>query len=270
MERVMDKIKDKETKKQAILYLAFTFLIAWGTELFLIGAYKLDLLQGGFGKLLHFALIGFGAGMAPCYAAYIVKRRYEKVTLKEFVKSIVCVGNKKAFAIVGFVLAIIQFFACIIVEDYLGNPVYLFILFIPLMILGGGLEEVGWRGILQPILEKKLPFFVACVIEGVIWSCWHIPLWFVPNTSQCNYSFVAFTLYCITLGITLAVAYKITNSIWLTVLLHAWGNTVLGGMYSLRSLETLMPAAIGIYAVQIGLVMGLYLVWKKGRLYSDK
>lgn len=95
----------------------------------------------------------------------------------------------------------------------------------------------GWRGVLQPLLEKHFSFLPAAVIEGVIWSVWHLPLWLVPNTSQGDYDFTAFTLYCITLGLTLAEAYRLTKSIWVTILIHAWGNTVLGGMYTLTSLN---------------------------------
>ena len=42
---------------------------------------------------------------------------------------------------------LIQFCACALQERYTGNPWYLFVLFMPLMIYGGGMEEVGWQGI---------------------------------------------------------------------------------------------------------------------------
>lgn len=36
-----------------------------------------------------------------------------------------------------------------------GAPIYAIVFMIPMMLLGGGLEEAGWRYILQPELEKK-------------------------------------------------------------------------------------------------------------------
>ena len=96
----------------------------------------------------------------------------------------------------------------------------MFILFMPMMILGGGLEEIGWQGVFQPLLQMRFPFLIAALIEGIIWSIWHLPLWLVPNTAQSSYQFVAFTLFCVTLGITLAAAHKITKSIWVSDLLH--------------------------------------------------
>ena len=106
-----------------------------------------------------------------------------------------------------------------------------------MMIWGGGLEEIGWRGVFQPLLEKRFSFLAAAFIEGVIWGVWHLPLWFIPNSTQGDMNFIAFTLYCIILGLTLAAAYRLTKCIWVTILIHAWGNTVLGGMYTLTSLN---------------------------------
>ena len=50
--------------------------------------------------------------------------------------------------------------------------------FIYLMTLAGGMEEPGWRGFLQPALEKKFSMLIASSITGLAWACWHIPLWF--------------------------------------------------------------------------------------------
>lgn len=40
---------------------------------------------------------------------------------------------------------------------------------IPMMFVGGGLEEAGWRYILQPELEKKYSFTVSTIIVSIIW-----------------------------------------------------------------------------------------------------
>lgn len=238
------------------LFLFYTFAIAWGTEFILIAVYHFELLTGSFAQLLHFAVIGFGAGMAPAYSAFIVKRKNENISFKNFCREIFDTTNFRRTLFFLIVFAIIQFGACALQEDYLGNPWYFFILFMPMMILGGGLEEVGWRGVFQPLLEKRFSFIVSALIEGSIWSIWHLPLWLVPNTAQGSMNFVAFALYCITLGLTLAAAYRLTKSIWAAILIHAWGNTVLGGMYTLTSLDN-MPniRTLIVYAVQIILIL---------------
>ena len=223
-------------RKSILLFLFYSFLIAWGTEIVLILLYHFQVIRGSAAQILHFAVIGFGAGMAPAYAAFIMERKYKRTTMKGFIKKVFQTESRGKSIAVLILFALVQFLACILQEEYSGNPWYMFILFMPMMILGGGLEEIGWQGVFQPLLQKRFPFLIAALIEGVIWSRWHLPLWLVPNTAQSSYHFVAFTLFCVTLGITLAAAHKITKSIWVSVLLHAWSNTVLGGMYTLTSL----------------------------------
>lgn len=222
--------------RSILLFLLYSFLIAWGTEFALILLYHFQLIRDSGAQILHFAVIGFGAGMAPAYAAFIIERKYNRATVKGFIKKVFQTENWGKSIAVLILFALVQFLACILQEEYSGNLWYMFILFMPMMILGGGLEEIGWQGVFQPLLQKRFPFLIAALIEGVIWSIWHLPLWLVPNTAQNSYHFVAFTLFCVTLGITLAAAHKITKSIWVSVLLHAWSNTVLGGMYTLTSL----------------------------------
>jgi membrane protease YdiL (CAAX protease family) len=59
-----------------------------------------------------------------------------------------------------------------------GAEIYTGVLFIPVMILFGGLEELRWRYILQPSLEKRFSFGASTSITACIWAVWHLPLFF--------------------------------------------------------------------------------------------
>lgn len=37
-------------------------------------------------------------------------------------------------------------------------------------------EEVGWRGVLFPLLRKITGYWQSCVAVGIIWYGWHLPL----------------------------------------------------------------------------------------------
>lgn len=250
-------------------FLFLSFEIAWASEFLLIFLYRLNILNSSVIQVFHFLIIGFGAGMAPAYAAFIVEKKYSQTNIKVFIRRIFYTKNYRLTLITLLLFAFIQFCACVIQEDYLGNPWYYFILYMPLMILGGGLEEVGWNGVFQPFLEKRFQHLLSALIGGVIWSVWHLPLWLIPNTAQSGYNFVAFTLYCIVLRITLDTTYRITKSVWISILLHAWGNTVLGGMYTLTSLccfpgiKTLL-----IYGIQLVLIIAYEFIVAEHGIYS--
>jgi membrane protease YdiL (CAAX protease family) len=49
------------------------------------------------------------------------------------------------------------------------------ILFITLV--NGGQEEFGWRGYLQPVLQRPLQQDQASIIIGIIWGVWHLPFY---------------------------------------------------------------------------------------------
>jgi membrane protease YdiL (CAAX protease family) len=95
-----------------------------------------------------------------------------------------------------------------------------------LMILGGGLEELGWRGVALPELQRRVSPFTASVLLGVIWSLWHLPLFSIQGVAQYRTSFLLFSLS--TLGITFLMTflYNRTQSILLCILFHAAFNTV--------------------------------------------
>lgn len=107
-------------------------------------------------------------------------------------------------------------------------PLYLIpLVFIQAVCIYGGNEELGWRGIMQPLMEEKLPFPAATLITGSVWGLWHIPLWFVEGTSQQNMPFVLFFLLGILLSFFLAAVYKKTGSVFCCCVLHGLTNSLL-------------------------------------------
>ena len=52
---------------------------------------------------------------------------------------------------------------------------YLFIFAVTLF-LAGALEELGWRGFLQPRLQQRFSAFRASLVIGVVWGLWHVPM----------------------------------------------------------------------------------------------
>lgn len=41
----------------------------------------------------------------------------------------------------------------------------------------GGPEEVGWRGLMQPELQKRFSPLAAALIVTIFWVLWHLPLY---------------------------------------------------------------------------------------------
>ena len=93
------------------------------------------------------------------------------------------------------------------------------------MILGGGLEELGWRGVAQPMLERRLRRLTSAAIVGVAWAVWHLPLFFIHGVAQYGANFPLFAADVMGNAFLLAWIYGGTGSILVCILFHAASNT---------------------------------------------
>jgi membrane protease YdiL (CAAX protease family) len=54
------------------------------------------------------------------------------------------------------------------------------------IILVGPLEEFGWRGYVLDRLQERWSTLASSPMLGVIWSLWHLPLFFIKDSYQYN------------------------------------------------------------------------------------
>lgn len=95
---------------------------------------------------------------------------------------------------------------------------------IPLLDLGGTLEELGWRGFALPHLEKRMPSpLAATLVLGTLWAAWHIPFW-IPSMGTLRdwvEQMIAFFLGIIALAILMTYLFHRTGgSIVPAIVLH--------------------------------------------------
>lgn len=100
------------------------------------------------------------------------------------------------------------------------------VVFTPAMLLFGGFEEIGWRGYLQPILEKKCGFIIATLINSAIWILWHIPLCFIKGTYQYSGNYLWFAISLMGSAFSASALRRIKGNIMPCILFHAIGNAV--------------------------------------------
>jgi uncharacterized protein len=100
-------------------------------------------------------------------------------------------------------------------------------------VLGGPLgEEFGWRGYALPAISVRLNWRIASLLVGVIWSVWHLPLFFMVGTPQSHMSFIVFLLSTTAESVMFACLYRNTGrSIVPAMIMHTslnvWMNFIL-------------------------------------------
>ena len=212
-------MKTKRLCKFLIITFAITS-IAWGSLAVLIKLHFLSFTHP-IGTILH--IIG---GFGPTIAALFVLE--EKLTFKSAAKFVF--QYKKNPLLYCGILAIMSI-AVIGVSSMEFNAALPWnmipIVFLQAVFVYGGEEELGWRGIMQPILEERFRFPIATVITGIVWGIWHIPLWFVEGSSQQNIAFPFFLVLGVILSFLLAALYKKTQCVFACSVYHGLINTLL-------------------------------------------
>ena len=91
--------------------------------------------------------------------------------------------------------------------------------------LSSAIEEYGWQGFAMPRLAASMHPLLACLIHGVIWATWHLPLYFT-GAWKGDYQAI-WLLYDITLTLTPTMFWftqRASGSVIPAVLFHAATN----------------------------------------------
>ncbi len=247
--------------KRCKIFLLFTFALTWLAWWILAYLTQSGLIkfQSAVGQVLF--ILG---GSAPTIGAYVaVLLTSKEGSLKEFHSRVLKVT-------VGFPLYLYAILVPVIIgvtslgmvylisaryfETYSIQPPYLFVPFFFTAIFGGGLEEFGWRGVLQPALTKKLNLFAANLVIGIVWALWHLPLFYIAGAHHQGKQVLFFTLGAIGYSSFITWIYAKTNSILLCVLFHASINAAasIGLSVSMGA-----PAVYPYYAILV-MLSGLF------------
>lgn len=88
-------------------------------------------------------------------------------------------------------------------------------------------EELAWRGFAMPALQIKYNALTSSIIMGLIWTLFHLPLFFTATgSSQADMSILSFTIATVSLSILYTWMLNNTlGSVLLAYLFHASANT---------------------------------------------
>ncbi|MHA1602184.1 MAG: lysostaphin resistance A-like protein [Promethearchaeota archaeon] len=190
---------------------------------------------------IYFITIIIGA-FGPTFGAFIALRN-ENLSFKKHLKKIFSrkgINKWSLYLIIiiliplminGFSLLIGMLFGLNIPLSPLPHDewFYPYLLYFPYLlfvsILGGGQEEIGWRGYLQGELLKKYSPGTVSLIIGFFWGIWHTPLWFMIWDSHKITPYIGFII--MTMSISFVFSYIYQNSkgnLLIMILFHGSNN----------------------------------------------
>jgi len=91
-----------------------------------------------------------------------------------------------------------------------------------MMLFLGPVEEFGWRGVAQPILQRHVAPFWAAVIIGSVWGFWHLPAFSLAGVVFAEWNFLPFFVGNITLAILVTPFFNASRGSLLLPMLYHW------------------------------------------------
>ena len=212
-------------KKILIQFTVLTFLIAFamcGICLFL-GLFGLTLENSGW-LWIFIAICAF----SPTIASYVVLKKNNEVKgFKEWLWNVFNFKRPVRFYFLVLVFCAVSVIPHIILTGL--NEVqsfWMFFIWLPVSLFAGGIEEAGWRYVLQPKLDKQFGLIISSLIVAVIWAIWHIPVLLPQGRLDSMSWFGSFLIAILGWTFALGTIYRITKSVFLCVLFHCLLNAL--------------------------------------------
>lgn len=206
------------------MFLAATFAITWG----LLGVYIAfpDAAARHFGVLSGTHPVFFIATWAPALAALMVVYGYCGVGgIRMFLSRLLlwrCSPAWAAFILLGlpgvFMLGSLMKGGPLLMPLPFGSAVMTLFL----MLLLGPVEELGWRGVMQPLLQRYLAPIWAGSLVGAVWGLWHLPAFFLAGTVFDEWHFLPFFIGNVMLAVLITPLFNASRGSLLLPILFHW------------------------------------------------
>lgn len=219
----MDQPDDSLGPRTLVAFVLMTFGLSWGPMGLYFGVPAIAELIGPVGNTHP---LFFLAVYAPAISAFVlVLLRGGFTGLRQFLSRLllwrVSVGWW-AFLLVGVPLLYVAGAAIG------GKPIWpdlpslgAVVAAMLLMLFLGPVEEFGWRGFAQPLLQRYFAPLWAALGLGLVWGVWHLPAFYLGGTVQSSWSFLPFVLGSVAVSVIMAALLNdARGSILLPVLLH--------------------------------------------------
>ncbi|MFU8865746.1 MAG: CPBP family intramembrane glutamic endopeptidase [Rhodobacterales bacterium] len=210
-----------------VIFLCITFAITWG----LVGVYIMfpEWAAATFGEISGSHPFFFLATWSPAIAAFSVVYFYAgSFGLRAFVARLMMWRGSMGWAVFILLLLPLVFAVGSLIK---GGPVLaplppegvgpvVAVLFIMLFL--GPIEEFGWRGVMQPLLQRYMAPIWAGLIIGATWGVWHLPAFFLSSTVYADWNFLPFFIGNVTLAVLVTPIFNSAQGSLLWPMLFHW------------------------------------------------
>jgi membrane protease YdiL (CAAX protease family) len=256
--------QDSIDLKTLVPFLVITFLIAWG----ILGFYIFfnDLAVRWLGQISGGHPLFFLAVWSPAIAAVsVILHRRGTAGLKQYFQRLrlwrlsttwvlfILVGLPCVFFLGAHIKG-----APLVAEIVSQGPAAVLTV-MAIMVFLGPVEELGWRGLALPVLQRHMAPIWAALLIGTVWGLWHMPAFYLSGTVQSQWGFAPFFIGNICLSMIVTPIFNASR-----------GSILWPMLYHFQLINPLWPDAQPYDTWLLIGVASLILVFRHEEMFSGK
>ena len=180
----------------------------------------------------------------PFVAVLIISLFIDKIGIRQLLCNVFHTEQKLKTILITGGFCLLALVYAILYGTPNGSPWYMFPLGFLIMIPFVGIaEETGWRGLLQPELDKRMPYPFSVFLTAAIWFVWHFPVFIDPTSNHYGDSIAGFGVTIFIWAFAAAAIYKATKSVIACAIYHSFIDAI-GAVYDWNALFDAFPGSI--------------------------
>lgn len=231
------EITETGTRKRGVgTFFTLSFVIGWGTiAIFIVAPDAVERVFGPPGLTNPLYVL---AVYSPAFAGMIMAwHRLGRSGMRGFFSRLAMFrmpARAWAFLVVGIPAVV---YAGAALSGTAGDapvfsPWYTVIPALGLALITGPVEELGWRGVATPLLQRRFNPLVSGLVVGLVWALWHLPAFALSGTVQSAWSFGPFFVGCLAVSVIMTWFFNTSN-----------GSILLAGLVHFQVMNPLFPDA---------------------------
>ena len=241
-------------QRDLIPFFAMAFLIAWG--ILALYMFASETMVRLFGSLTGEHPLFYLAVYAPAIAALtLTLYRHGIDGTRRFLSRLLLWRASIQWFILLIVVVPLVFYVSALFKEGAYDKLFPFpsvltyLLALLLMTIKGPIEEIGWRGLALPLLQRSMAPIWAALVLGVIWAVWHLPAFLLSGTPQSAWSLTPFFVGTVALSVIVTPLFNSSR-----------GSILLPAFFHLQLINPLWPDAQP-YDTWLFVVVAAVVVW---------